>query len=281
MMELFQTEKVTDRITRITGVTGEKMYLAQGEERAALIDTGVGACSLKPLIRKLTDKPLTVILTHGHVDHAFGAAEFDDVYMSPDDEMTLRYSADMKGRLEYCSRSPFEVIRRQPAEAYIPAPETYRELYDGDIFRLGGLTLEIFALPGHTSGSMTILFREERLLLTGDACNPATFLFFYGCPSVEEYRDNLLSYRKRVNGTYDGILLSHSSDILDFHLIDTMIETCNCVLDGTADSVPMKGHEEAEACCAFDVVFEKDRIRRKDGKIGNLMYSRKNIWKKA
>lgn len=279
MENFFKTEKVTDRITRIIGVTGEMMYLAVGDDRAALIDTGVGACSLRPLIEQMTSKPLIVILTHGHVDHAFGAAEFEEVYMNSEDELTVKYCANMEDRIQYCSRSSFEAIKNQPAENYLPTPTEFRELLDGDLFELGGLTLEIYKLPGHTRGSMTVLFKEERLLLTGDACNPATFLFFYGCPSLEEYRDNLAEYRERVAGKYDGILLSHSSEILDSQLIDTVLETCNCVFDGTADNVPMGGPEEAQACCAFEVVFEKDRVRRKDGKVGNVMYSKRNIYK--
>ena len=34
----------------------------------------------------LTDKPCIVLLTHGHVDHAMGAPEFDtEIYMNPAD----------------------------------------------------------------------------------------------------------------------------------------------------------------------------------------------------
>lgn len=33
-----------------------------------------------------TDKPVIVLVTHGHVDHAMGAAEFENVYMSHEDD---------------------------------------------------------------------------------------------------------------------------------------------------------------------------------------------------
>ena len=83
-MELvFKTEKVTDRITRIFAFNTELMYLVEGSERAVLIDTGSGFGSLKACVDGLTDKPLTVLCTHGHVDHALGAAEFEEVYISP------------------------------------------------------------------------------------------------------------------------------------------------------------------------------------------------------
>jgi len=42
----------------------------------------VGVGHLKDLVSGLTDKPLTVLLTHGHVDHANGAPEFDTVLLN-------------------------------------------------------------------------------------------------------------------------------------------------------------------------------------------------------
>ena len=71
-MVTFRTEKVSDRITRIFGTSGELWYLVEGSEKAALLDTGSGLGHMKPLIESLTDKPLLVLLTHGHVDHAMG-----------------------------------------------------------------------------------------------------------------------------------------------------------------------------------------------------------------
>ena len=80
---VFKTEKVTERITRIFAFNTELMYLVEGDERAVLIDTGSGFGSLKACVDALTDKPLTVLLTHGHTDHALGSAEFEDVRINP------------------------------------------------------------------------------------------------------------------------------------------------------------------------------------------------------
>ncbi|MDE7283325.1 MAG: MBL fold metallo-hydrolase, partial [Lachnospiraceae bacterium] len=85
MTELnFRTEKVSERITRIYAFSSELMYLVEGDNEAALIDSGSGIGFVRPLVEKLTDKPLKVLLTHGHVDHAMGASEFpaESVYIS-------------------------------------------------------------------------------------------------------------------------------------------------------------------------------------------------------
>ena len=49
------------------------MYLVEGTEKAALIDTGYGVGNLKGYIKTLTEKPLIVLITHGHLDHVAGA----------------------------------------------------------------------------------------------------------------------------------------------------------------------------------------------------------------
>ena len=85
----FKTEKLTARVTRIYGFCGELMYLVEGKEKAALLDTGTGIGSLKACVQKLTDKPVMVLLTHGHVDHAMGAPEFEEVYMNHKDDYII------------------------------------------------------------------------------------------------------------------------------------------------------------------------------------------------
>ena len=71
----FKTEKISEHITRIHGFCTEFMYLIEGSKAAVLIDTGCGFYSLKDCIHNLTNKPLKVLITHGHVDHAMGANE--------------------------------------------------------------------------------------------------------------------------------------------------------------------------------------------------------------
>lgn len=279
MESLFKLEQVTNKITRIVGSTGENMYLAVGDERALLIDTGVGIGSLKAVVDQLTDKPIMVVITHGHVDHAFGAAEFDDVYMSSKDNDIFSLHSDMGTRIGYCQMSPIEAVRSAGPESFLPASSGFKELSDGDVFELGALTAEIYELPGHTLGSMTVLFKEERLLLTGDAANPGTFMFFPGCPSIEEYRENLVTYKARMEGKYDKILLSHGSDILEPELLDVLLETCDAIMTDSADSIRMDFMGE-EAYSAFEMTFGEQGFGRKDGKIGNIMYSKKNVFKK-
>lgn len=72
MISYFKAETVNDRITCIRSLSSELMYLIEGEREALLMDTCLGCGSIRTFVEGLTDKPLTVVLSHGHIDHAMG-----------------------------------------------------------------------------------------------------------------------------------------------------------------------------------------------------------------
>ena len=55
-------------------------FLILGKEKALLWDTGIGIDHLRPLVEKITDLPVTVLISHDHFDHIGGNAEFDEVW---------------------------------------------------------------------------------------------------------------------------------------------------------------------------------------------------------
>ena len=62
-MVQFHAEKISEHATRIYGLAGEQMYLVEGAQKAALIDTGSGAGSLRQYVESLTDRPVIVLVT--------------------------------------------------------------------------------------------------------------------------------------------------------------------------------------------------------------------------
>ena len=66
------------------------IFLLIGDEKAMVIDTGIGIGDLKGFIRTLTDKPLMVCFTHDHADHVGGASAFDQGFIHPKTWSTLR-----------------------------------------------------------------------------------------------------------------------------------------------------------------------------------------------
>lgn len=55
------------------------MYLIEGEDKAVLIDTGTRCADLDKIVGQITGKPLEVIVTHMHPDHA-GCIKYFDKY---------------------------------------------------------------------------------------------------------------------------------------------------------------------------------------------------------
>jgi len=67
----------------VTNSSGHTFYIVEGDQRAAVIDTGcTHGRRILPLIRQYTQKPLLLIITHAHSDHIYHMDEFDEVYMS-------------------------------------------------------------------------------------------------------------------------------------------------------------------------------------------------------
>ena len=154
------------------------MYLVTGSKKALLIDSGLGIGSLRNVVDQLTDLPLTVVLSHGHIDHAMGASLFADkqVWLSPADQPLAQKQSSLDLRRMYYQRfHPNQSIADTELVSYQNLP--YHPLTAGTVFDLGDEYCEVYALAGHTAGSMVILLVNQRILFTGDACNPSVFLF--------------------------------------------------------------------------------------------------------
>lgn len=130
---------------------GVDMYLLEGSERALLIDAGESKADLAGCIEKLTDKPVDLVITHGHGDHAGGADQFPRVYMSHKD-------LDILNSIFHLNLSKSNI----------------QDLQGGEVFDLGGCRIEVIALPGHTPGTVVLLDRERQLLFTSDALGSGT-----------------------------------------------------------------------------------------------------------
>ena len=53
-----------------------RQFLMKGDDEALLIDTGFEDSHVYEAVRKITDLPVRVILTHGDVDHTGGLKDF-------------------------------------------------------------------------------------------------------------------------------------------------------------------------------------------------------------
>lgn len=267
-MSYFVSSKLTSRITRIKDVCDTFFYLVEGDERACLLDTGDGFGDLPAYVATLTNKPVTVVLTHGHLDHAGGVAGFDEVYLNMKDLDIYREHAQREFRKEHWSDIP--AARDTPDELIAPyvEPDGFKELHDGQVFDLGGLHLRIIEVPGHTPGMSCVLIEEERYCLFGDACGVFVMLADDRASCASDYLKSL-EHLKEFEGEYDYIIRNHGTGESPKELLDNVIECCKLIVAGEDDHVPID-HMGRELFLAKAPAA--DGYGRADGKEGNIAY---------
>lgn len=186
----FELNHVCPGVTHIRDAMGVCMTLIEGEKAALLVDTGYGTENVAAFIRTLTDKPLTVLLTHNHHDHALGARWFDKTVMFPEDMTEWTVFTGEDKRRAVLSQAIGKGLPVSEQEFLAGECRLPYELEEGQL-DLGGLTVEVTQLPGHTPGSCVVYVPQRKLVITGDDWNPCTWLFFDAALPVQWYRINL------------------------------------------------------------------------------------------
>ena len=252
-MDFFSSQKITNHITRIYLPGDVQAYLVEGMDKSVLIDTGCGIGDLKAYVATLTNKPITVLLTHGHLDHAPGAAQFDTVYMNLADRGIYAAHDLIQQRIDYVENTSF--AGKYKREDLLPenSADAFLDLQDGMRFDLGGLHITA----------------EDRMLLLGDSCNPFTFLFDITCLGVSSYENSLKSLLAKVEGSYDDVLLSHEGGgIPSANMIQDNIAVCEAIKEGKTDNIPYE-FMGRKAFLAF-----KQGAQNEYGQIrGNIVYN--------
>src|SRR5512139_2540129 len=67
------------------GITTANMYLVVGQDRAVLIDSGMGIGEVATEIGKLTSQPCAVLNTHSHWDHIGANSRFSECAIHEDE----------------------------------------------------------------------------------------------------------------------------------------------------------------------------------------------------
>ncbi|MFB9902953.1 MBL fold metallo-hydrolase [Allokutzneria oryzae] len=143
--------------------------LAPAEDAdCVIIDAGQDAVDpIEEALAKHRLTPVAVLLTHGHFDHVFSAAQICRSYgvpawIHPEDRAMLS--------------DPASALGPQAAALFggrvdMAEPEEVRELADGDVLDLAGLSFTVDHTPGHTRGSVCFRTTTEEggsLLFSGD-----------------------------------------------------------------------------------------------------------------
>jgi hydroxyacylglutathione hydrolase len=137
-LEISQLE---DHVWVIETTDKTTMYLIEGTKKAMLIDTGTKCEKLDEVIRKITQKPLYVVITHAHGDHDGNIQYFKEIYLHPAD--TVLMGKTYKGKINFVN--------------------------EGYVFDLGGKKIKVSQMPAHTPGSIVLLDKNAGSCYSGDA----------------------------------------------------------------------------------------------------------------
>ncbi len=145
--------------TYVLGPVMANCYFAINEDtkETIIIDPADKAEVLIQKINKETLKPVAVLLTHGHFDHILAASEIAVNFHIP-----IYASKEEKELLETPSLNLSVSLGKN-----ISLTPTML-LNDKDIIKLAGTEVNVIHTPGHTSGGICYLFKESKILFSGD-----------------------------------------------------------------------------------------------------------------
>ena len=270
----FTAQRLPNGVTEITDLSGVHCFLVEGRDKALLIDTMTGLRGLPAFVATLTDLPVEVALTHGHMDHAGGVFEFGRCYIHPAD-IPMLDGRTLPARVGYV-RGQLPPGEAPEASAFVPdGPVEFVPLKAGDKLDLGGRALEVLHVPGHTRGSLCYLDTASGDFFAGDACNNNTLLMMDVSATIEEYLGALLAIKER-QGDIRRFYLFHGPSLQDKSCIDDNIQCCRDILAGTDDRVPVD-------FLGRPGYLAKERtpgtFSRKDGRFGNIVYNPQQVRK--
>ena len=183
---------------------GVRCYLFEGDETALLIDAGFGG-DLKSVCETLTDKPIQLLITHADGDHIGAAEQFGSFYMHTAEESYYR---------QRHSKNP-----------------DYITLERGFVMDIGSFRFEIIHIPGHTPGSIALLERKKRFIITGDTVGNVPIYMFGSGRDIDAYLETVKKLSAMAD-SFDLIYPSHGTLPQEPEILHNLIALATDVVSG-------------------------------------------------
>ena len=136
-------------------------YIVKQEGSCLIIDPGEEGKRIIQLLNKHKLTPKAILLTHAHFDHIGAVDIVRDHYNIP----VYIHEKEAKWLLDPAlNGSQFfmigHLVRIKPADII---------LYKEETRTIGDFEMQIFETPGHSPGSVSFYFAQERVVFSGDA----------------------------------------------------------------------------------------------------------------
>ena len=149
----------TEVLRYIVGPVCTNCYLLVNHKTGELlvVDPGDQAQLIEKQIEKTGAKPVAILLTHGHFDHAGAAEELADKYqISIYAHEAERETLEDPG-LNLCGMIGEHKVYH--ADVFVK---------DEEVLNLAGFSIRVFFTPGHTIGGCCYYIADEKILFSGD-----------------------------------------------------------------------------------------------------------------
>lgn len=201
----FTIQKIQEHIYALDQ-GGVRSFLLVGPEDAILVDTCFGGDILS-VCRSITPNPITLVTTHSDGDHT---------------------GCDHQFPRQYLHSTEFDRYESRNKSHAVPMAE-------GDVFTVGQNRLEVLWIPGHTPGSVALLDRERRFLISGDTVQNGCIYMFGEGRNLTDFRASLARLEAlRREGLFDRVLPAHGDAVVDADILPDLLALTDEVLSGTA-----------------------------------------------
>lgn len=260
-MQDFKIQNISQHMSRILLPCGVCVYLVQGSRGAVLLDTGFGVGDLRGFVERHLTTPYQVWLSHGHLDHAGGSAQFEEVYLSPADFALEKQHNLWQRRYDEIQAGPEGAPEGFGPELLQPSRVApYRPLEDHAVLELGGVQVQAIPVPGHTAGMMVFLIPEDRAAIFGDACGEMTLIKKEALPDYAKALRHLQTYEAQ----FDTVLRNHGTFWSDKQILRDNLALTEEILAGQDAALPLQ---------MMGVNGFAGRPQNHPGKYGNIFYA--------
>ncbi len=196
--------QIDDQTWRIEEA-GVRFFLLTGSREALLVDSGMEVRNAREIAQTLTGLPLRLLNTHADMDHTGSNGEFETAYMHPAECYNYYKGKDSRRQIT--------------------------PVWEGDVLDLGERPLEVISLPGHTPGSIALLDRKRRVLISGDPVQDGEIFMFGPQREAHAYQYSLEKL-ERMADRFDTIYPSHGHFPIAPSQIRALHEGMERVLNG-------------------------------------------------
>ncbi|MDN5343478.1 MULTISPECIES: MBL fold metallo-hydrolase [Oceanotoga] len=230
MEQWFTIEKIDDETFAISEYGHwEKMhsYLIVGNEKALLIDTGLGIGNIKKEVEKLTNLPIIVLTTHFHWDHIGDHKRFDEIYINELEKDWCLEKFPVPEKIVKNNLEPKNFSKKPPEEFDLEEYKIFKSdkvkyIKDDQIINIGNREIRAMHTPGHSPGHMCFFEEERGYLFTGDLIYSGTLYAFYPTTDPIKFKNSVEKISK-IKGI-KKILPAHNELKINIDIIDEILK---------------------------------------------------------